>query len=354
MPNIVGKWCVLFIYFSLLIFLSSPFPLPFPPPPQARYHLWPFGKYVCLEAGSERLTDVESETNLLQRRPYSEVNGDGVWEEEEGAVGGGGIVGKIGWGLYVGLMCLLVLPLHVLVGGCCWLLVTFIPTAKLNYEAIKWNFRFFFFFFFLSLLLLLLLFYFFFYCCFCFPTSPPPPLLRPLEIEIVNGYPGAGRDVLICTYRAANLYYYKYTVGGMNIILVNLLPFVFLSLFLGYCLEPLTGATIPNLVKVRKREKERARRRKRRLLLFLSISISPLTDASFFVFHYSSYILYWNSHFFHFCSNRFFCFWFFFLSFFLFLPLFLLLPLLSLFFFFFFLFHHQVLCSMPLLGVFVS
>ena len=32
--------------------------------------------------------------------------------------------------------------------------------------------------------------------------------------------------------------------------LVNLLPFVFLSLFLGYCLEPLTGATIPNLVKV--------------------------------------------------------------------------------------------------------
>jgi Ca2+:H+ antiporter len=46
--------------------------------------------------------------------------------------------------------------------------------------------------------------------------------------------PLPGADVVLCTYQAANLYYYKYTVFGLNVILFNFLPFVGLCLVFGY------------------------------------------------------------------------------------------------------------------------
>ncbi|KAG9046632.1 hypothetical protein FS837_003954 [Tulasnella sp. UAMH 9824] len=44
--------------------------------------------------------------------------------------------------------------------------------------------------------------------------------------------------VLLCTYRAAGLQYYKYTVGGVNIMFINLLPVVFLVILDGFFLMP--------------------------------------------------------------------------------------------------------------------
>lgn len=45
--------------------------------------------------------------------------------------------------------------------------------------------------------------------------------------------------VLLCTYRAMGWKYYKYTVGGVNILFVNLLPIVFFVIFDGNVLLPL-------------------------------------------------------------------------------------------------------------------
>lgn len=45
--------------------------------------------------------------------------------------------------------------------------------------------------------------------------------------------------VLLCTYRAFGWKYYKYTVGGVNIIFVNLMPIVFFVIFDGFVLLPL-------------------------------------------------------------------------------------------------------------------
>lgn len=45
--------------------------------------------------------------------------------------------------------------------------------------------------------------------------------------------------VLLCTYRAFGWKYYKYTVGGVNILFVNLLPIVFFVIFDGFVLLPL-------------------------------------------------------------------------------------------------------------------
>ncbi|KAG6903293.1 hypothetical protein C0995_000188 [Termitomyces sp. Mi166 len=42
--------------------------------------------------------------------------------------------------------------------------------------------------------------------------------------------------VLLCTYRAVGLQYYKYTVGGVNILFINLLPVVFFVIFDGMVL----------------------------------------------------------------------------------------------------------------------
>lgn len=45
--------------------------------------------------------------------------------------------------------------------------------------------------------------------------------------------------VLLCVYRAGGWEYYKYTVGGVNIIFINLLPLVFFAIFDGFVLLPL-------------------------------------------------------------------------------------------------------------------
>lgn len=45
--------------------------------------------------------------------------------------------------------------------------------------------------------------------------------------------------VLLCTYRAFGWKYYKYTVGGVNIIFVNLMPIVFFVILDGFVLLPL-------------------------------------------------------------------------------------------------------------------
>jgi Ca2+:H+ antiporter len=50
---------------------------------------------------------------------------------------------------------------------------------------------------------------------------------------------GPTSTVLLCTYRAVGLQYYKYTVGGVNIMFVNLLPLVFFTIIDGLLLLPM-------------------------------------------------------------------------------------------------------------------
>ncbi|KAL0960822.1 hypothetical protein HGRIS_005841 [Hohenbuehelia grisea] len=45
--------------------------------------------------------------------------------------------------------------------------------------------------------------------------------------------------VLLCVYRAVGTQYYKYTVGGVNILFINLLPIVFFVIFDGFVLLPM-------------------------------------------------------------------------------------------------------------------
>lgn len=61
---------------------------------------------------------------------------------------------------------------------------------------------------------------------------------------------GPESTILLCAYRAVGLQYYKYTVGGVNIMFVNLLPLVFFTIFDGLVMLPYAehhGVTNPLL-----------------------------------------------------------------------------------------------------------
>uniref|UniRef100_A0A4W3IJY2 Cation/H+ exchanger protein 2 n=1 Tax=Callorhinchus milii TaxID=7868 RepID=A0A4W3IJY2_CALMI len=91
---------------------------------------------------------------------------------------------------------------HSIASFIAWILVFTIPVAKLNGRAI-------------TVIL----------------------LIPPEQVQIRNprrvSIPLDGEVILVC-YQAMNFYYYKYTVVGINVFAVNLLPLVAVALVLGY------------------------------------------------------------------------------------------------------------------------
>lgn len=147
--------------------------------------------------------------------------------------------------------CLVIAPLMLLTCIACWALIITIPMAKLNWALIEYmvanptRLRF---------------------------CAPPPVVIvasahtdssttlptgasdsaatAPVEYSVKHPRLSRGQTapstsgsprstVLLCVYRAIGWEYYKYTVGGVNIIFVNLLPIVFFVIFDGFVLLPL-------------------------------------------------------------------------------------------------------------------
>ncbi|THH20562.1 hypothetical protein EW146_g836 [Bondarzewia mesenterica] len=168
----------------------------------------------------------------------------------------GDAIGKAAFWLF---LISLITPLMLLVCLICWGLVITIPMAKLNWALIKHLFQ--------------------------HPTSirfcsaPSSVLLSPQpstaeEAANISGHheehitinhprlsagqvaPSGSPDstVLLCIYRAIGWQFYKYTVGGVNIMFINLLPLVFFVIFDGFVLLPIaeqhekTGGHVPALL----------------------------------------------------------------------------------------------------------
>jgi Ca2+:H+ antiporter len=73
------------------------------------------------------------------------------------------------------------------------------------------------------------------------PSPPQPPQFSVKHPRLSEGQaaPSSGSPtskVLLCTYRAVGWKYYKYTVGGVNIMFVNLLPLVVFAIIDGFWL----------------------------------------------------------------------------------------------------------------------
>jgi len=137
---------------------------------------------------------------------------------------------------YVFLFCN-VIPCLLIASIACWALIAFIPMAKLNWELVKnltWRadsikFR-------------------------DAPSGAPTDITETTQQDSANGSnitqptstqtavhtsSKADSTVILCIYRAAGLRYFKYTVGGVNILFVNLLPLVFFVIFDAFVLMPL-------------------------------------------------------------------------------------------------------------------
>lgn len=147
---------------------------------------------------------------------------------------------------WLAFICIIA-PLLLAVCLICWALVVTIPMAKLNWQLIKYMFT------------------RPFTIRFC--AAPPvvvvnEPVNRDAEnvgpLESVpaqfavkhqrlspgqlapSGSPTS--TVLLCVYKAMGVQYYKYTIGGVNILFVNLMPIVFFVIFDGFVLLPWSEA----------------------------------------------------------------------------------------------------------------
>ncbi|KAF7731238.1 hypothetical protein EC973_000654 [Apophysomyces ossiformis] len=212
-------WLLIFGWWLALVMFILSIPLSIMPPDGRKYGLvmrelsfyllWPFGRYV------ERRVDIvpttldashgaDEETGLLQdqRKPEDRISYLRSFYDilKSGPAGC----------LYYLLFFTIAAPLLLLVSTICWMCVVTIPMAKLNYILIRH----------LRRHPLTLRF-----------RSSPSGLS---QLEATNQQPTV---ILMCTYQAVGLQYYKYTYEGINIMFINLIPLVFFVIFDDYVLK---------------------------------------------------------------------------------------------------------------------
>ena len=169
----------------------------------------------------------------------------------------------LGRAFFWAFLTIIIAPVMLLVCLICWFLVVTVPMAKLNWALVKFMFqrpdsiRF----------------------CMAPPAvlvtstapssagvdSPSPETTQESTFTVKSARLSAGQaapsgapssTVLLCTYRAMGLQYYKYTVGGVNIFFVNLLAVVVFAIIDGFVLLPMKekqeehGKHVPVLLEV--------------------------------------------------------------------------------------------------------
>lgn len=183
-------------------------------------------------------------TPLVTNGSVGFYHGVGHPSSTPGKSRGSDVLGKIVFWL---LFTSIIAPIMLFICLVCWFLVITVPMAKLNWALLKHMFD--------SP----------YQIRFCAAPPVPPrhvtrehsaedgfeattttttqPDLTPfkparLSAGQIAPYGSPSSKVLLCTYHAIGLRYYKYTVGGVNIFFVNLLAVVFFVIFDGLVLLP--------------------------------------------------------------------------------------------------------------------
>ncbi|XP_040199193.1 low affinity vacuolar monovalent cation/H(+) antiporter-like [Rana temporaria] len=173
----------------------------------AGFFIWPFGKVILASGISSnrkccvRFEKCEAipEVDELEKTPLLEkckrINSDVPSLEV-----------RYWWRISTYVWLLVGFPLLAVVHGLAclisWLLVIFIPISKMNARI-------------LSKVLLM----------------PPEHVHIRWTRKVEDSHHA---EVILCCYHAINVYYYKYTVDGLNVFSVNLIVLVIVSLVLGY------------------------------------------------------------------------------------------------------------------------
>ncbi|KAI8354135.1 hypothetical protein EDC96DRAFT_609892 [Choanephora cucurbitarum] len=154
----------------------------------ASYLLWPFGRSVEMTSTEEQLGLLSGQKTKRRYLGFSSI-------------------------LYYLLFFSLIGPLLFLVSVLCWLCVISIPMAKLNYILIRHLYQ------------------------------------HPLSLRF-KSTPSSSEPttILLCTYQAIGLQYYKYTYDGINILFINLLPLVFFVILDDWFLKDQGGLTSSTVI----------------------------------------------------------------------------------------------------------
>lgn len=171
----------------------------------ASYFFWPFGKYVVLLGKEYEPTHpvVTSSENLPLIRQQASPPETPFLSPSPSELGDATPRCKprslafYVWACFCGVLC----TVHGLAVFLCGFLVVYIPMAKIQWRVL------------------------------CGLLWYDPNLIR---VETTMPTLRGGSNILMCTFQAANVYYYKYTVEGMNIVFVNAMAFVVLAFFFGY------------------------------------------------------------------------------------------------------------------------
>lgn len=204
--------------------------------PSENTTLWKnsFGNYGTL--GANETEDMTEEDRLAEERGVYHY----VFDDQGNDVG---VQKRIGGIIVYGLLYTFVLfPVLGIVCLLCWSLVVTVPMAKLTWVLLK------------NLAQQPLALHF---------RSPWQIDTRTLKVrgseETYQLRPGVQAPrlkrkhrrkgtgkrrsvILLCTYRAMGHQYFKYTVGGVNILFVNTVPIVFLTILLFYFVRPIARA----------------------------------------------------------------------------------------------------------------
>ncbi|XP_064609384.1 uncharacterized protein LOC135473463 [Liolophura sinensis] len=187
----------------------------------AKYFLWPFGKFVhqihINNSPSMYLAVVKSHLNgaipsegATPAAKETTALLTGTWSGSEHAALKDVTVDKDYWTnprtiVWLILGCPLLLLVHGITIFISWILVVTIPIAKVNVKTIQ------------KILFL------------------PPEAVQIEDTGTIHLYSRIEHsEIIMYTQQSVNFYYYKYTIDGMNIVLVNLLLFVVITLVLGY------------------------------------------------------------------------------------------------------------------------
>jgi len=236
------------------------------------YIFWPFGKYIERVKGNfsediDYYTAINEEDNDRYNNFFNHnVVGDYSRKRNEHFARKYGVEeeelkwdfkklydlflknGVSGFFFYL-FMFTIITPMHLTVAAICWMFVVSIPMSKLNFVLLNHI---------LNEPLEL----------FVHSSNPPPfqfntifkkikkndddeaivPLISspvsPKSGDFSSNYQVSGQtEIILCTYRAIGLRYYKYTFGGINVIFFNSLLFVVFTLLDAYIISPSTGKT---------------------------------------------------------------------------------------------------------------
>ena len=160
--------------------------------------------------GRRRSLDSTDENDSLLGRPRRGRNADTGPKNRRSRLFGRGqwTIGRV---IFFVFFYFLLAPLLLLASGICWFLVFWIPMGKTT----------------------LLLFYHL--------RRHPLALSFNADTTYSRGDSSPSSSILLCTYRAVGLKYWKYTVDGTNIFLINLIGVVLFAIFDYWVLEVALG-----------------------------------------------------------------------------------------------------------------